>query len=185
MPEALRTFPSILERIEAGFERLDSEKLIAGSESNGWQLTSAGDEIVSVATSKQRFEDDQVYGSLAGCLKSVGVPSADCDKAAQSLRSAILSVFRKREIAAASLVFRGQKFEPIDMAELFESLTASIEWAESFDLRETFIDFAVRLFSQPTQEERRYLARVSQGLFAVHVFGMDPVYLISASSGFS
>jgi uncharacterized protein (UPF0297 family) len=174
-PEALRTLPSILERIGAGLSRLSSENLIAGSDSEGWKLTPSGDEVVLAATNTQRFEDDQVYGSLMGRLKTAGVSPADCDKAAQSLKSAILSVFRKRGLAAASLVFRGQKFEPIDMAELFESVTASVQWAESFELRETFIDFAVRLFSSPTTEERRYLARVSQGLFAVHVFGMDPV----------
>ena len=167
--------PSILERVGAGVARLSSENLISGSDSIGWHLTPAGDELVLTATNTQRFEDDQVYGSLEGRLKAVGVSSEDCAKAAQSLRNAILSVFRRRGIAASSLIFRGQSFEPIDMAELFESITASVEWAESFALRETFIDFAVGLFSTPTKEERRYLARVSQGLFAVHVFGMDPV----------
>jgi hypothetical protein len=174
-PDALRTLPSIMERIDAGLSRLSTESLIIGSDSEGWKLTPAGDEVVLAATNTQRFEDDQVYGSLIGCLKTAGISSNDCDKAAQSLKIAILSVFRKRGLAAASLIFRGQKFEPIDMAELFESVTASIQWADSFELREMFIDFAVRLLSSPTNEERRYLARVSQGLFAVHVFGMDPI----------
>lgn len=174
IPETLRTLPGTIERLEASLARLDSENLITGSDTIGWKLTTEGNDFVSTAFNSQRFEDDQVYGALRGQLENAGVSSEDCEKAAQSLKSAILSVFCKRGIAAASLVFRGQKFEPVDMAELFESVTTSISWADSFALREVFIEFAVRLFSMPTNEERRYLARISQGLFAVHVFGIDP-----------
>jgi hypothetical protein len=175
MPEALRLLPTILDRLEVGFARLANENSISGNDTDGWQLTSSGEAIVSSASATQRFEDDQVYGTLKSQLKSAGVIDSDCDKAAQALKVAILSVFRKRGIATASLVFRGQEFEPVDMAELFEAITTSVEWAESFELREAYIDFALRLFSHPSLEERRYLARVSQGLFAVHVFGVDPV----------
>ncbi len=175
IPETLRTLPAIAERVDVTLETLSSENLIAGSDTVGWQLTAEGNDFVSSAFNTQRFEDDQVYGALQGQLGTVGVSAGDCEKAVQSLKTAILSVFCKRGIAAASLVFRGQKFEPVDMAELFEAVTTSISWSESFALREAYIDFAVRLFSMPTDEERRYLARISQGLFAVHLFGIDPV----------
>jgi hypothetical protein len=174
MPEAIRTLPTILDRVRAALVRLQTEGLVSQSPSGGWYLNQSGEDAILTFADAQRFEDDQVYGSLIGRLKSAGVPTADCDRAAQSLKLAIISLFRRRGMAAASLIFQGRTFDPIDMAEFFESVTTSVEWATSFELREKFIEFAVRLFTSPTSEERRYLARVSQGMFAVHVFGMDP-----------
>ena len=174
VPEALRTLPVIVERIETAFMNLEAEHYVNGDDTTGWSLTPEGAEYLDKTLATERFEDDQVYGALVGRLRSVGVNEEDCTKAAQSLRTAILSVFRRRGIAAASLVFRNQQFEPVDMAELFESISLSIRWSGSYALREEYIAFAVRLFSKPTEQERRYLARVSQGLFAVHVFGVDP-----------
>ncbi|HEV7280422.1 MAG TPA: SIR2 family protein [Pirellulaceae bacterium] len=175
VPESLRTLPALRERLTKVCLSMAEEGLIIGSTIQGWRLTPDGEKSVSDASMSERVEDDQIYGALRVDLQSSGVSAADAEKACHSLKNAVLSVFRRRGIAAASFVFRGQNFEPVDMAEFFEAVTSSVSWSDSFELRERFVDFAVRLFSNPTTEERRYLARVSQGLFAVHLFGIDPV----------
>jgi hypothetical protein len=154
VPDALRTLPAIVSRLDAGLERLRNEQYVTGDDTQGWSLTTAGVDYVEKTLATQHFEDDQVYGALVGRLKSVGVGEADCTKAAHSLRSAVLSVFRRRGIAAASLVFRNQQFEPVDMAELFESVSSSIRWSESYELREEFINFSVGCSrSQPNKSD--------------------------------
>jgi hypothetical protein len=170
VPETMRAVPAVVAALPEQLEYLASGGLIEAG-GTGWRLTDAGKTELENTRVKKRLADEQVISSLVAKLKRVRIPDDEIERLRQSLVTAIASIFRKRGVAAASFVFRNQPFEPVDMAELFEAITRSVSWIADYNARQRVVEFVVDLFTTPTEEQRYFLARLSQGCFAVHVFG--------------
>ncbi|APZ93309.1 SIR2 family protein [Fuerstiella marisgermanici] len=163
LPTTASALPEILESLsESGLLSLDGES---------WKLTDDGKSELGNTKIQAKLQDEEVVSTLIAHLTANGFSTEDVSRVKTSLVSSIADVFRRRGVAAASFIFRDQAFEPVDMAELFEAITRSMSWIESFEARQTVVDFAIDLFTKPTEAQRSFLARLSQGFFAVHIFG--------------
>lgn len=170
IPETMRAVPAVVAALPEQLQYLLASGLIDAKDT-GWRLTDLGKTELENTRVKKRLADEQVVGSLVAGLRSVRVPDDEIERVRHSVVTAIASIFRKRGVAAASFVFRNQPFEPVDMAELFEAITRSVSWMTDYDARQRVVEFVIDLFTTPSEEQRHFLARLSQGFFAVHMFG--------------
>ncbi|QDU80496.1 hypothetical protein Pla110_22260 [Polystyrenella longa] len=170
IPHTLRSLPSTASGLSETLESLSEIGFIMLDEVS-WKLTDNGKTELGTIKTQAKLQDEQVSQSLIAHLTADGFSNEDIGRARNSLLTSIAEVFRRRGVAAASFVFRNQAFEPVDMAELFEAITRSVSWIESFEARQTVVEFVIDLFTKPTESQRSYLARLSQGFFAVHIFG--------------
>ena len=125
----------------------------------------------------REIEEDQAYGQFAIRLKSL-IPELtpnDEQQLMEKLKNTIVAVFRSRGLKLASGIFAGQSISPDDLSDIFRAVSDVASSIENFDLRASFIEAARDLIVQPTPEQKKYLASLSQGYFLYHITGLDPL----------
>jgi len=118
-PEALRTYPGILEETTVAAQQLANENLVTVSDDEVIATPLGLQRMKQIAT-RREGEEDQFFGAFRSRLASHG-SAADVDALVTGFKASLLAVFRRRGLAAAELLFRANPFEPPDMPELFES----------------------------------------------------------------
>ncbi len=141
----------------------------------GVQITETGRAKYDEVTRSRDILESQVVGLLRETLRSVDDSTVqEVDSLVRSFQQTLLSVFRKRGLAASSMLFRHKPLEAPDMPEIFETIMRTATSVTNFDLRLAYSDFVMDLLTRPTQTQREYLVNVAQGFFAFHIFGADP-----------
>src|SRR5438067_729980 len=175
MPEVLAHHPGVSKRVDASIETLTRAGLLV-SEAESVKASPRGGEKEAALQLAKRTAEDQVFGALETRLRRdvAGVSSETIRKLRDGLRGSLLAAFRKRGLSAASLLFRSTPLDRSDMPELFEAITRSVADVTDFASRAVFVEFVMGLLAQPNEQQRAYLADMSQGFFAYHLFGLDP-----------
>ncbi|WP_047816422.1 SIR2 family NAD-dependent protein deacylase [Rhodopirellula islandica] len=137
------------------------------------EATDSGRAELAIMQGKRSSDEDQFYGALEKRLRRCK-DSDDVQVLIQGFKKAIVEVFRKRGLATAEMLFKGNSFEPADMPELFESVFPPAAEVEDFDLRTEYCNAIMDILTDPNEDQQRYLAHLSQGFFAFHMFGLDP-----------
>jgi hypothetical protein len=171
-PDSLSELPSIGDEVGKAIAALRDKGMIAAS---GPQLTAtkAGADALAEIRSKRKAEEDQFFGAIAARLQPHG-KSSQVTTLVEGFKGALVSVFRKRGLAAAELLFRENPFEPADMPELFESVFPPATAVEDFTLRAEYCEAVMDVLTKPNDDQKAYLANLAQGFFAYHMFGIDP-----------
>jgi len=172
-PESLARLPMIAGYIDtavheltvAGHAGVDGQKQL--------RATAVGRQVLADTESKRSSEEDQFYGAIRLRLAPFGTGS-DLDALICGLKSALVTVFRKRGLAASELLFRDSSFEPHDMPELFDAVFPAAAAVDDLTLRAEYCDAVMDVLTAPNEDQRSYLAHLAQGFFAYHMFGVDP-----------
>ncbi len=175
IPPAVPKHPEAAGHVAASVGALCDAKF-ATREAVAIRATQRGlDQCATLATNK-RILEDQVYGALESRLAaSDPVPASTViAELVGSLRRSLIAAFRKRGLATSTLLFQGRQLERADMAEVFDSIMSGVTGIGDFAARTTYVEFVMDLLTKPSDPQRAYLASISQGFFAFHLFGQDP-----------
>lgn len=172
MPDSLHNLQSIDSEIDKAIQHLTDA---GNAVSNGTQLTATatGKQHLAESEGKRIAEEDQFFGAIRQRLLKSGSPK-DVDTLIASLKTALVTVFRKRGLAAAELLFRANPFEPADMPELFDAVFPPAATLGDFTLRAEYCNAVMDVLTAPNDDQKNYLAHLAQGFFAYHMFGIDP-----------
>lgn len=175
VPAVVARHPDTPGHVAAALESF-AQAGIAVTVGEGVAATPAGKRHYDAIAGHRRILEDQVYGALEAHLRrSVpGMSAEDASRFAGALRRSLIAAFRKRGLATSSLLFRGRPLERDDMADVFESVMNSVVAVDNFEARVAFVEFVMDLLTKPNEAQRAYLASISQGFFAYHLFGQDP-----------
>lgn len=171
-PDTLQKLPSIAAEIDSAIAHLTELGSVSLTGSH-LTTTSKGKEQTAEAMARRVTEEDQFFGALRARLLPHG-SKPDVESLISGFRKALVSVFRKRGLAAAELLFRNNPFEPADMPELFEAVFPPATAVDDFTLRAEYCNAVMDVLTAPNEDQKCYLAHLAQGFFAYHMFGLDP-----------
>lgn len=171
-PKTLRTDPSVETEFSKLLGLLQSSGAIQERD-HKWVIATKGRQALDETKRRREVEEDIALGSLRTRLEKHG-PTKDVSSLVSGFRKALLAVFRTRGLATAELLFRENPFAPADMPELFDAVFPHAATVKDFGLRAEYCNAVMDFLTQPTQEQKEYLAHLAQGFFAYHMLGLDP-----------
>ena len=171
-PEMIRQLSTLDDEIEKTIESLTSQGHVT-TDRTTVAATKKGEEVVAELESKRKSEEDQFYGSIRQRLLEHG-SDEDVHKLIDGFKNAIVTVFRKRGLSTAEVLFRDNPFEPADMPEIFDAVFPPAAMVEDFTLRAEYCNEVMDVLTKPNADQKNYLAHLAQGFFAYHMFGLDP-----------
>lgn len=174
IPEVLKQDGALQEQLNASVEQLFDLGLVTRTET-GVTITPTGLEHFNKVVRSREILESQVYDLLQAKLQETAPGAADeIEMLVSGLRNTIAAVFRQRGLAASSMLFGNSSLDPSDMPELFETIMNSAARVATPELRMVFSEFVMDLLTYPNETQREYIANISQGYFAFHMFGADP-----------
>jgi hypothetical protein len=139
------------------------------------RLTKAGEGRAEQRSLLRALEEDQAYGQfLTDVTTQCNLTTERREHVVELLRGVLVSAFRQRGLSIASAVFTNSSIEHDALSDLFFSCSSAASSLEDSDLSLAFVDAAQRFILRPTVQQKHYLASLSQGFFAYHLFGLDP-----------
>ena len=172
-PPNVRSQTNIISEIRTALASLQGSHLVEAAP-GGFRAAQAGADKFAQIVQARRIDEDQVFGALRNRLQKVVASASECEKLVKGFRTALMTVLRRRGLAAAEMLFRNNPFEPPDMPELFESVFPAAAETDNYEARSEYCDFVMSFLTAPNDLQRRFLANMSQGFFAYHMFGHDP-----------
>ena len=174
LPEELRSDERTRAHLETAISELVTQEVVQ-RQTCGIQATEAGVTRHAEITRSREVLENQVFDLLGHNLRDTNAgDETEISALVDGLRNTLTAVFRQRGLAASSMLFNHSSFEPSDMPELFEAVMSSAAQVNTPELRVVFSEFVMDLLTRPTDTQREYLANLSQGFFAFHMFGADP-----------
>lgn len=175
IPRAVAQHPDTASHVTACVTTLCAGRLAVRDE-DLVRGTQAGLDRCAEVDTDRRVLEDQVYGALEAHLRSSTPPLDDAviGELVGCLKHSLIAALRRRGLATSTLLFERREFERGDMAEVFEAVTSGVARVPDYPARTAYVDFVMDLLTKPTEPQKRYLASISQGFFAFHLFGQDP-----------
>ncbi|RCS47651.1 hypothetical protein DTL42_14105 [Bremerella cremea] len=171
-PNTLQDLPSIASEIETAITHLTELENLSATDTQ-LTVTTKGKELLAETEARQSSEEDQFFGAMKSRLLKHGAET-DVEILVSGFKAALVTVFRKRGLAAAELLFRDNPFEPADMPELFDAVFPPATSVDDFTLRAEYCNAVMDVLTAPNDDQKNYLAHLAQGFFAYHMFGIDP-----------
>lgn len=174
LPSKLRQREDVRVQLDVAVDTLADEDLVLKHQ-EGVQATSKGMDRVEEVSRSRSILESQVFDVLRNRLQATNAGNTEeIEALVDGLRRTVVAVLGKRGLAASSMLFSHSALGPSDMPELFEAVMNSATQVDTPDLRIVFSEFVMDLLTNPSDTQREYLANLSQGFFAYHIFGADP-----------
>jgi hypothetical protein len=139
------------------------------------RLTEAGKGRAEERSKLRALEGDQAYGQfLIDVSTHYNVTAKQQEQVVELLRGVLVTAFRQRGLSIAKAVFTNSSIEHDALSDLFSSCSSAASSLQDSDLSLAFVDAAQQFILRPSVQQKRYLASLSQGFFAYHLFGLDP-----------
>lgn len=176
-PEIAKQVIANASELERAADLLQAEGLTESLPDGQVRVTQSGLERLCILKRQREILEQQFLGQVYLRLKTLN-SNLDDDRArhlASLIRRCLIDVFSKRGLDLARSLFATNCFELEGNTAVLEALNASSEVLASRDEQTAFVRAASDLLLQPTAQEREYLCAVSQGYFAFHALGLDPI----------
>ncbi|MDE0448936.1 MAG: SIR2 family protein [Spirochaetaceae bacterium] len=139
-------------------------------------LTDEGRSTVAEFQRVREIELDQAYGqfriTLARSFSNINESELNqCELLAER---AIVSSFADRGTTIANKVFSDQSPRAHELSDVFANVADQAAYLQEAPLRGAFIEAMHEFLVEPNEQQKRYLASVSQGYFLYHLLGLDP-----------
>jgi hypothetical protein len=170
---ALRS-ESTIDAVPGAIAQLESRGFVI-SQDGVLHLTEVGQRRAEERSQLRAFEEDQAYGQfLTDVAVQYNATAKQQERLVELLRGVLITAFRQRGLSIAKAVFTNSSIEHDTLNDLFSSFSSAASSIEESDLSLTFVDAAQRFILRPSLQQKQYLASLSQGFFAYHLFGLDP-----------
>ena len=138
-------------------------------------LTDAGQRQVEEQSQLRAVEEDQAYGQFLADVAAQYKPTAEQQKQLiDLLRGVLVTAFKQRGLSIAKAVFTNSSIEHDTLSDLFSSCSSAASSLQDPDLSLAFVEATQGFMLRPSIQQKHYLASLSQGFFAYHLFGLDP-----------
>lgn len=151
------------------------EKGLIDRDGDRFMLRETGMEAVSDVEAARHLVETQALGQFVVAVRAVYpvLTAMQEIEVRKLLRSTLVSAFRRRGLALSRAIFANMSLSA-DGAEVFSSVSKAAATIRDADLRAAFVEQAWAFLVSPTDEQKEYLAAISQGYFLFHLIGQDP-----------
>ena len=161
--------------IDSAVTALALKGLVDESE-NGINITDSGRSKVKDYQRVRELQIDQAYGQFRLHLKGSYPATTDeqlrkCEDLAEEV---IVANFSDRGSMIVNRIFSVRSAGSKELTDVFGCISDRAITIDDTDLRLAFIAAMHEFIIQPNQQQREYLASVSQGYFLYHLLGRDP-----------
>jgi SIR2-like domain len=154
---------------------LSDRGLVRGASSH-FSVTEFGRTQVDEVKAVRETEEGQAIDEFKATILELdpAFPLGDFDLAADTLKTALTNLFKRRGTVIANAVFAGSSARPDEMGDVFRVLTQSAVVFTRDSSAQAFVEAARDFMINPSAPQRRYLEALSQGFFLYHLAGLDP-----------
>ena len=170
------TAENIRQLVPEVLQALESDGSVYLGDDGALRLTERSNNEAEERGHQREAEEKHTYGQFELDLASrfPAIKPEQQLQLSELLRATLVAVFKQRGLSIANAVFREQSLDQNALTDIFNAISSVATSIADRDLALAFMESAQAFVLEPNDQQKRYLASISQGFFLYHLFGLDP-----------